>query len=116
MTSQTMHRSSNAKISVAVLLLLIFYPIGLLFLIFAVKWGRFEKVITAFATLGAWFFILGGIIAPALLVAINPLKIIREANVRQCNVECQSSKNPNCVEKCVQEKSEAIRYTLFAIR
>lgn len=109
MATASIKKSSNSKIALVILLLFLFYPLGLLFLIFWIKWGRFEKVITAFATLGAWFLIMGTIIAPALLISINPAKIIREANTKQCTIDCQSSENPNCVEKCVQEKSEARR-------
>lgn len=97
-------QSSNSKIVLIVMLLIFLYPVGLLLLIFWIRWGRMEKIITAFTTLGAWFLIYGTIIAPALLIAIDPIEKIREANAKQCAIECQSSENPSCVSECMEQK------------
>lgn len=97
-----MKKSTNKQIAFAILLMFLFYPLGLLLLIFWIKWGGFEKMITALAVLGLGI-ILWGIFASGLLVALNPIQKLNDARIDSCRQECSGSSDSKCMTKCMDK-------------
>lgn len=95
--------SLDTKSIVTILLLLFFFPLGVILMWFLTKWPVWLKlIITIPVTLA-----IIGILAVAILAAVNPKAQIQKANEAACRQQCSISapSNPNCYNLCLQEKT-----------
>lgn len=104
MAKRPIKRSSNKQIAFVIILLLLFYPLGLMLLLFWIKWGRFEKFITALSTLG--LLVLVAIQMGVIYLIRSGLNAALKQNVViSCTPKCFGAINRDqCIDECVEEK------------
>jgi hypothetical protein len=94
--------SYDAKTIITILLLLLFYPVGIILMFVWMKWKWWVKLLVFFPV--TFFFL--GILGVAILSTINPKAQIDKANcVKQCE-EIVVDQRSLCISECVNSKYE----------
>lgn len=100
-SKKAVKQSSAGQIALTIFLMFVFFPLGILLLIFWIKWGTAEKVVTTILVLIIGLF-LWSFVSTAMLVALNPVAKLQEAKVTTCTAQCEGNDDLHCVDKCVE--------------
>lgn len=93
--------SDDTKLIIVALLLMFFYPLGVILMWTWTSWPKWAKWIL---TIPVVFAILS-VGAALLLIKIDPAKQIQKAQQTNCQQQCQNVKNPMCIADCMNSYS-----------
>lgn len=98
----------TGKTIAVIVLLFLFYPIGVVLMAVWMRWHIGIKIAVAIIMPFILLFLLG-IISSFLVAVIDPLAVMKKANLISCKTSCNTDTTNACVTTCLQKKQMQYR-------
>lgn len=101
-SASTQKNPGTGKTIAVILLLILFYPLGVILMAIWMKWHVGIKIAVAIVLPFILLMFLG-IFSAILVAVIDPFEQIRKANIVTCQNKCEATAKDDCVAACIKK-------------